>query len=250
MSGRNQEKDSPRKILPLFFVSRYGNGSNESLRLFAGVIKARLPSRATSPRWRSIRVRVAPHTCWGPTWGARVVSLTKSRRIPINHPKNVAFLFRDQADRGWSRAAGVPAGLRTSGPRGGEKGAAKGGPSMLYCFSPHPGIPPASTFHWNNPYHPPWSSPCAKKPKSQKAKKPKCALRDFAACSPAHRPLCWARARGKREALRCCVPCGLYVCPCHTLFFDRCGFDRVLAVCLQAIAAEVFEQEGVVSRSC
>ena len=51
----------------------------------------RVPSRSIPPRWESIRVRSALRTC--APWGARVVSLTQSRKIPL---KNITTLDHGQ----------------------------------------------------------------------------------------------------------------------------------------------------------
>ena len=44
--------------------------------------KVRVPGRSVPPRWGSIRFRLALRTYNPPPWGVRVVSLTKSRKIP------------------------------------------------------------------------------------------------------------------------------------------------------------------------
>ena len=50
----------------------------------------RLTSRSISPPWGSIRFRLAPRTYDAPPWGVRVVSQTKSRKIPT---RNILPLF-------------------------------------------------------------------------------------------------------------------------------------------------------------
>ena len=56
--------------------------------------QVRVASRSISPPWGSIRFRLAPRTYDAPPWGVRVVSQTKSRKIPTRKILPLFFASR------------------------------------------------------------------------------------------------------------------------------------------------------------
>ena len=90
LGGGNVTKNNPRsQPLPHEFVTVYLRGRTDGF-----VLKVRLASRSIPPRWGSIRFRLALRTyapC-GPS--VRVVSQTKSRKIPTRKVLPLFFVLQ------------------------------------------------------------------------------------------------------------------------------------------------------------
>ena len=64
-------------------------------------VQVRVPSRSISPPWGPIRFRPAPHTYDAPPCGpsVRVVSQTKSRKIPTRNGSPLLFVLQARSQR-------------------------------------------------------------------------------------------------------------------------------------------------------
>ena len=98
---------SPRRVL-------YRAGTSRASRAWTRV---RAASRSLSPPRGSIRFRLALRTYDAPPWGVRVVSHTKSRKIPTRNILPLFFASRD--------------GGRAAGDRGVRAGDAPGGGAQV-----------------------------------------------------------------------------------------------------------------------
>ena len=76
-----------------------------------------VPSRSTPPRWGSIRCRLAPRT-YAPRGDARVVSLTKSRKITTRRILPLSPVVRDKTNINWGYLYLAPVGDGAGTTRG------------------------------------------------------------------------------------------------------------------------------------